>query len=75
MLVVLVSLAAGVVLLLVGLGNIAHVGEIVSTVSIGISLGLLLFSFTYFAFGRKRRSVSRRPRTPEGAVSGGKDGP
>ena len=74
MLVVLVSLAAGVVLLLVGLGKIAHVGEMVSTVSIGISFGLLLFSLTYFAFGRRRRSVSGR-QTPERTVSGGKSGP
>jgi hypothetical protein len=73
MLVVLVSLAAGVVLLLVGLGKIAHVGQMVSTVSIGISLGLLLFAITYYAFGRKRRSVSERP-APERTISGEKSG-
>jgi hypothetical protein len=73
MLVVLVSLAAGVVLLLVGLGKIAHVGQMVSTVSIGISLGLLLFAITYFVFGRKRRSAPGRT-APERLVAGEKSG-
>jgi hypothetical protein len=69
MLVVLISLAAGVVLLLVGLGKIAQAGQMASTVSIGISFGLLLFALTYWAFGRKRRSVPGRS-VPEEKAGG-----
>jgi uncharacterized membrane protein len=55
MLVTVISLAAGVVLLLLGLGKIVHVEQTVSTVSIGVSFGLLLFTLSNWAFGRRRR--------------------
>ena len=67
MVVVLISLAAGVALLLLGVGKIGHVGYVVSTVSIGVSLGLLLFAISYGAFGRRRRSATGKSVPGEGA--------
>jgi hypothetical protein len=64
MFVVVISLVAGVVLLLVGLGKIAHVGDVTATISIGISFGLFLFAISRFVFGR------RRPPAPEEKVGG-----
>jgi hypothetical protein len=70
MLVVLISLAAGVVLLLLGLGKIAHVGQMASTVVVGISFGLLLFSLTHWAFGRRRKPTVPGTTVPGGKVDG-----
>jgi hypothetical protein len=60
MVLALISLAVGIALLLMGLGKIGHIGDIASTVSIGVSLGLLLFALSHGAFGRRRRSSPRR---------------
>ena len=67
MFLVLSSLVAGIALLLLGVGKIGHVGDMVSTVSIGVSLGLLLFAISYGAFGRRRRSAAGKSVPGEGA--------
>ena len=63
-----ISLAAAVVLLLAGISKDARLGEPASTISIGVSFGLMLYGVAQMLLRRKRRPAAK---PSEGIKNGG----